>query len=504
MTRRKSRPLLPHEVASFRSSQESVDDATYSSFSMDESSQQQPWSRQSSFHMSQSSPEEVHTLPPSKASEQVTIPSNIPSIGQPQITTLGIAAEEAQAGIVTEGSERHIEASKKPSVIAAKRQSDPSPNPELPLLQGVPRKRGTSSISTRQNAPVSIYQEGRQDVSPSAMPCTAPSSVPRKASDRKSVPQALKRTSSLVRLSMSLDGKAKVTMGDESSPSPPRAQPLPVTGPTPRPKGGLQRSQSAMEPISKTPIDNILSFSMYSRRPMTGRSRDARSWEFYCDSDARDALTIQAEREQSGSAVGAIGLIRSRSNKTMAVNPNKRTAHQPKHESTKRQKSSSQQLQKPKLARAISSVARLQSVAGNAQKQAAKSKDKDLKSSSQPALYQSYDGDSDKENWEPGTQISSTRRRRPVNTEQQTGMRRPVLEESLYIPSHSSSLDTLMNRKAVKNRRIRSEESIETDNSSPEVAEEAAKLISGSSVNREVEDLDCVQNLLSLSQAAWQ
>lgn len=237
---------------------------------------------------------------------------------------------------------------------------------------------------------------------------------------------------------------------------------------------------------------------------MTGRSRDARSWEFYCDSDARDALTIQAEREQSGSAVGAIGLIRSRSNKTMAVNPNKRTAHQPKHESTKRQKSSSQQLQKPKLARAISSVARLQSVAGNAQKQAAKSKDKDLKSSSQPALYQSYDGDSDKENWEPGTQISSTRRRRPVNTEQQTGMRRPVLEESLYIPSHSSSLDTLMNRKAVKNRRIRSEESIETDNSSPEVAEEAAKLISGSSVNREVEDLDCVQNLLSLSQAAWQ
>jgi len=91
-----------------------------------------------------------------------------------------------------------------------------------------------------------------------------------------------------------------------------------------------------------------------------------------------------------------------------------------------------------------------------------------------------------------------------VNTEQQTGMRRPVLEESLYIPSHSSSLDTLMNRKAVKNRRIRSEESIETDNSSPEVAEEAAKLISGSSVNREVEDLDCVQNLLSLSQAVWQ
>ena len=39
------------------------------------------------------------------------------------------------------------------------------------------------------------------------------------------------------------------------------------------------------------------------------RSRDARTWEFYCDSDARNALTEQAEREEKGSATAAIGLI---------------------------------------------------------------------------------------------------------------------------------------------------------------------------------------------------
>ncbi len=502
MTRRKSRPLLPHEIASFRSSQESADDATYSSFSMDESSQQQPWSSQSSVYMSQPSTVGVHISPPSKASENENIPSDSPDLSKPEVAPLGIAVEKTEISTVIGDSGSSVEASKEPSDITAQFLPGPSTDPEPPLVQEVPTKRGTSYMSNRRSAPFAIHEESQGDVLPAAMPSATPSSVVGKASGRESaVPQALKRTSSSVRLSMSLDGKAKVTLGDESSPSPPRAQPLPMIISTPRPKCGLQRSQSAMESINKTPVENILSSSTYSRRPMTGRSRDARTWEFYCDSDARDALTIQAEREQSGSAVGAIGLIRSRSNKAMTVNPNKRNANQPKHESMKRQKSNGQQLQKPKLARTTSSVARLQSVAGNAQKQVAKPKDKDMKSISQPAVWESYDGDSDKENWEPGTQTSNTRRRRPVNTEQYPRMPRPVLEESLRIPSQSSSLDTLM---TAKNRRIRREHGTEKENSSPEEDEEVAKFMSGSSGPREVEDLDCVQNLLSLSQAAWQ
>ena len=49
----------------------------------------------------------------------------------------------------------------------------------------------------------------------------------------------------------------------------------------------------------------------YSRHSMSGRSRGARTWEFYCDSDARNALTEQAEREESGSATAAFEMIRS-------------------------------------------------------------------------------------------------------------------------------------------------------------------------------------------------
>ncbi len=503
MTRRKSRPLLPHEVASFRSSQESVEDAMYSSFSMDESSQQQPWSSQSSIYMSQPSPAENHILPPSKASDQEQAPSGLSNLDQSPASPLDITPKPTQPIVNTRESVSSVEIPVESSDKTASFSRVPSPNPDIAIVQKASMERGTYYMANRRSAPFSIYQEGQGEVL-SWKPSATPRSVPGNGSDPNSaMPQALKRTTSLVRLSMSLDGKAKVTTSEKSSPSPPRSQLLPIIGPTPRPKSGLQRSQSAMEPNNKTSIESLRS-SISSRRSMTGRSRDARTWEFYCDSDTRDALTIQAEREQSGSAVGAISLIRSRSNKTMTPNSNKRNAHQPKHESMKRLKSDDQQPQKPKLARAISSVARLQSAAGNAQKQAVKLKDKDPKSSSQPALYQSYDGDSDKENWEPGTQTSRIRRRRQVNAEQHTRMRRPVLEESMHVPSQSSSLDALMNRKATKGVQSKRDESSEKENSGPEDDEEVAKFMSGSSVPREVEDLDCVQNLLSLSQAVWQ
>ena len=510
MTRRKSRPLLPHEVASFRSSQESVEDATYSSFSMDESSQQQPWSSQSSNNPSQSPPEQKHILPPVENVEKEQATSNLPEIRLSDDSPLGMDVAPAQTTNTTGLSVSSAESSAESSDKMMSLSQDPSTFSGIPgtsTMQQASARRESHHKANRRSAPFSICREGHAEVLSPAVPLATPSSAPPKGSSLEPiVPQPLKRTSSVVRLSMSLDGKAKVTTGDESSPSPPRSKVSPGVGPTPRPKTSLQRSQSAMETTYKTPIENILSSSVKSRRPMTGRSRDARSWEFYCDSDAREALTIQAERDQSGSAAGAIGLIRSQSNKAMATNPNKRNAHQPKHGSMKRLKSDGQQLQNPKIPRAISSLARLQSVTGNAQKQAVKleGEEKDSKSSSQPALYQSYDGDSDKENWEPGTRVSNLRRRRPVDIEQNTRMRRPVLEESLHFLSQSSSLDTLMNRKVTKNRRTSRKASSDKENLGLDENEEVKKFMSGASAPREVEDLDCVQNLLSLSQAAWQ
>ena len=237
---------------------------------------------------------------------------------------------------------------------------------------------------------------------------------------------------------------------------------------------------------------------------MSGRSRDARTWEFYCDSDARNALTEQAEREESGSATAVIGLIRSCSNhsKVMSPNPNKRNAHSQKPDSTKRLKADFQRNGKPKLARAISSVARLQTSSSNEQtKKAMNVGEKISKGASESAIWQDYEGDSDKENWEPGTQSSNPRRRRAARSH----LAARILEESFRVPSQASSLDAMMNREGISSRSLMTKSSRNEDkeNSGPEMDDEIAAFM-GESGTRGVEDLDCVQNLLSLSQAVWQ
>lgn len=309
----------------------------------------------------------------------------------------------------------------------------------------------------------------------------------------------LKRTSSLIRLSMSLDGKAQVTTDDGGSPSPPRSQPLPVVI-SQRPSG-LQRSKSAV--VQGNPFSPCLDVMplQVPRRTMTGRSRDARTWEFYCDSDARNALTEQAEQEQSGSAIGAIGLLRSRSHKALSANPNKRNAQASSHEAMKRMKPSVEKSGKPKLARTASSVGRLQS--GNAHVQKVGSVlEKGWKPSSQPAPVRASSGDSDKENWEPGTQTSNLRRARAPNTSSQ--VRRAILKDSAHIPSHCTSLDVLLNQENITPRRqtLKTGGSERSDREA-EVDEEVAAFMGSSTLPREEEDLNCVQNLLSLSQGAW-
>ena len=306
----------------------------------------------------------------------------------------------------------------------------------------------------------------------------------------------LRRTSSLIRLSTSLDGKAKVAIGN--SPSPPKVR-------MPRPIGGLQRSQSAIQPDNKTTAEINFPPVQSKKSSMPGRSRDARTWEFYCDSSARDALTEQAEREQSGSAVGAIGLIRSRSNKVLAPNPNKRNARSENHDSIKRLKADDKEASKRKLSRSQSSVARLQTVGDIPRKQAVVNRGKTGKPRSE--LDIDYSGDSDKENWEPGTQSRTQRRRTAIDQAPSSSMSRPVLTESLKVPSQSTSLDALM---AQENTGARGTSALLTIPSGARKHEDqhAAEAIDGfadeSQLPREADELDCVQNLLSLSQGNWQ
>ncbi|KAI9873544.1 MAG: hypothetical protein M1830_000295 [Pleopsidium flavum] len=350
-------------------------------------------------------------------------------------------------------------------------------------------------ISNRRSAPTAFNPPTIQSLLQSSLnPVSQPSESRVQSREDTRAPLLLKRTSSLVRLSMSLGGKAKVTTNDENSPSPPRTQPL-ISSVEPARPGALQRSQSAIGCDDRSKESQNMPSLPWHRRAISGRSRDARTWEFYCDSDARNALTAHAEQEQSGSAVGAIVLLRSRSKKTLAPNANKRNLQASKAEAVKRVKASVNP-EKPKLSRASSSMARLQTFHGNAQKQVSKTKLKGLSDGKQPANLRSPSGDSDKENWEPGTQAANVTRRRVP--EAQHNRQRPILKENLQIPSQSSSLGAVLSRENMTPGRGHQKAVV-----SGEEGEEVAAFMGESSVPREEEDLDCVQNLLSLSQGAW-
>lgn len=501
MTRRKSRPLLPHElISNLNSSPENIEGALSSSFSTYGSSQQPLSSSQSTVTNTQAARDTVDEKCTAGISEPPIIHGTNVSRPNDESTSGTNNAPETTVHSLKD----FLKMPRLPSIQDAPGTGQvrrAGGDLVRSFSQTIPTKRRPGYFANRRSASFVILDEDKGDTRSSALSLDFEGFQGKSLS--KSGPEStrsLERTPSLVRLSMSLDGKAQVTTSTGDTPSPPRSQPALPTNLVPRPNTGLQRSFSAIEPSKKNAYD----CPSIPRPAITGRSRDARTWEFYCDSDARNALTEQAEREESGSAVAAIGLIRSRSNnsKAMTPNPNKRNANAQKVDAAKRLKHDGQKPHKPKLERATSSVARLQSSNSNSHKQAAKTGGKLLKPNSQSGVYEKYDGDSDKENWVPGTQATNPRRRRPA-TNQATAR---ILLESLRVPSHSASLDALMSRDNMTPRKSTSltSSSDEKENCAADNNDEVAAFMGETDVPREVEDLDCVQNLLSLSQAAWQ
>jgi hypothetical protein len=289
---------------------------------------------------------------------------------------------------------------------------------------------------------------------------------------------------------MSLDGKAEL-ISDE--PSPPRAIP-------PRPSssagaylpqrrmGTLQRSQSAL-PFGPLPRQSI-SGASFPRMP-TGRSRDARSWEFCCDTESRDELTTFAENESNGSAVAAISLLRSTSNVALKPNNNKRNAPA-KHESSKPHG------KKLKLGRAQSSLARLQ----NRLKPFSAVSEKDYGSNGKDGLMRSPSGDSDKENWIPNENAGNPRRRPlpSARADKQLGSR-AVLGGNHNILSHA--IDFGGNRNRRRKTKDVQPNIFEDKENAGEVDADVEKFMRGEISLSKKGDLDCVQGLLSLSQGNW-
>jgi hypothetical protein len=309
-------------------------------------------------------------------------------------------------------------------------------------------------------------------------------------------PRTLQRTVSSIRLSTSLDGKAQVLLGTGDTPSPP-GKPLGPVQP-PQRYGPLQRSKSAVEMSSQGSGSFANSLSFWPSSSVPGRSRDVRTWEFYCDSDARNALSVQAEQEKKGSALGLLGLIRSGSaSNKMPSTPLHQHSSQPNNGTAKRKGVVSGTDQRPKIARTTSSLARLQTVNINVKSQKTKKPDGGPKSDSKAPPHQHPSGDSDKENWEPGTQLRNALRRT-------VGGHRKVLTDAIHSADNSMSLENLLNRDPRNTRRRKGVKAVDTpDKENIAIDREVSNFMGEARAPRQEVDLDCVQQLLSLSQGAW-
>ncbi|TGJ85883.1 hypothetical protein E0Z10_g2851 [Xylaria hypoxylon] len=130
-------------------------------------------------------------------------------------------------------------------------------------------------------------------------------------------------SSSQVRLSLSLDGKAELVSA-QTSPSRLAPQLLPnlETLPPVFSNRTLQRSRSALSGITLPPISTLTNNlgAPFPPQFTRGRSRDVHAWESCCEADTRDELTRQAENESSGSAIAAISLMRSSSSSASLSN----------------------------------------------------------------------------------------------------------------------------------------------------------------------------------------
>lgn len=492
VTRRKSRPLLPHEIiANLKPSLPGYENAPTSSFSIDSSSQ----SKESS---SQSSNDDT------RVPTELKRPDKLPRISQFVVSGERPLPQQAASspGTTSSNSEDGGRIDGNQGQNNTRRCSQPDVDRVARggiLIRSFSetqiKKSQADPKAHRRSASFAMLDDAE---SPSAKRMAIANSIhDNNVGTTTDHHHPLKRANSFVRLAMSLDGKAEVTTRTGTTPSPPRAKLTQMDYALPRQNAGLQRSFSAIEPSRKETF--ISEPATLSRRPMPGRSRDARTWEFYCDRDARDALNEQAEREESGSATAAIALIKSNSNnaKMMMNNGVKRHTQNSTAEAEKRSRLDNQRHERPRLGRSKSSIANMQTVSRSSSDKRLKGKNALRKSGLQSGPFEIYEGDSDKENWIPGTQTSNVPRRQAATAARPRG----ILEESLRHSKGSKSLTSQRSGDSLRsshqgNAKLR-------ENGSPTVDDEVAAFMSQAGSTREADDLDCVQNLLSLSQAVW-
>ncbi|KAF4627155.1 hypothetical protein G7Y89_g11003 [Cudoniella acicularis] len=475
INRRKSRPLLPHEIAAFGlggMAALSSDPITGIASCTNSEAME---ARSSSQEEAISSQEEVGCPEGSEATEPVRMDSNP-----------GFVQSEAKVD-----SEEKLPSLNRPNIAPEVLSSITTANESTSFTESVTKSFSSTpgylanrwnNISSSFSTPAS--SQAPTFLTPPISSANHPSSCPERiGSQHASTP------SSQMRLSMSLDGKAELVSWE---PSPPREiPPRPASSCSFHPQKRmrtLERSQSAL-PLSFLPRQGA-SITPFAPRLPTGRSRDARSWEFCCDSDARDELTTQAENESTGSALAAISLLRSTSNSALKSNTNKRNAPTTKHDPNKHGK-------KPKLGRVTSSMARLQ----NPVKELSNSVPDGKSSYGKDGLMRSPSGESDKENWIPHENGGNSRRRPlPTARSNKQSSSRAVLGDNFNVPTHALNFGGPAKRRR-KGKDVTP--SVFEDQENTDVGGEVEKFMRGEISPSKKGDLDCIQGLLSLSQGNW-
>jgi hypothetical protein len=351
----------------------------------------------------------------------------------------------------------------------------------LPSSQDVarPSSAGPGYLANRRSASFIRSQES------SFVSDAPPSSAPVKST------RTFTRSNSYLRLSMTDDGHAKIIDRAAKSPSPQK-----IVDMMPRAAAGLRRSYSAAGLNDRLRQPSIEEGARKLPRTSTiGRSRDSRAWEFWCDSESRNALVSKADQETSGSAVDAIGQIVA-NNKALRANASRRNLPLGLQNAGSRGANSPTQPAKPALQRSSTSHGRLQSKSQEQQTKAA-----DKKKDAEGDIWEEFATESDKENWEPD--VPSQPRSQIQRQPKQNHTARRVLGENTQTISQSSSLGAMMARE----RRPKNKAGGPIEILDDEVASFMGGASGNGSSNRagtsSGEDLDCVQSLLSLSKGNW-
>lgn len=285
---------------------------------------------------------------------------------------------------------------------------------------------------------------------------------------------------------MTSEGGVKVITKESSSPSPPR--------PSQQSENAFDRSQGSGVSSLDLTGSSRKNASTSLRRSASGRSRDSRAWEFWCDRDARTEHEEKAQEDNSGSAADAIGLMRANSGRrVLGPLPTKRNATLTRQPSAKRTKLDHP---RPSLQRSNTSSGRLQHGKETVGKPGLK-----LKYSESGASVHVPGNESDKENWSPERTL-------PVSSQPGMGSRsgqytkqgRTVLGESRTGGNTARPARTDKRQPQTPRPRAATEKVTDPDQD-PELAafmrDRKSSSISGE------EELDCVQGLLSLSQGRW-